>query len=272
MNARFFVPGIGRFASADTIVPDPANPQSLNRYAYSLNNPVNYVDPSGHYAANVNGSSLDCYDQHQCQNSYIPSSEDAIYPEGFENSGYHVGYEPTHAAAVGASANISLDTPLVGMEAQVGIESVTHMYTGENTTFLILGGGVKVGPNEGFFSWMKRSFKSDDPNPFNASASAYVARVENVRDLVTDYSGIFEYGSKTVSPGYGVTWGESHVPRDTRREKAYSEFVGLSKGYSLTVNAGAAYYIPLKTQYPGRFPNYHNPFPYLWDMISGIGG
>jgi len=47
-NARYYVPGIGRFASADTIVSDPANPQSFNRYSYSLNNPVKYTDPSGH--------------------------------------------------------------------------------------------------------------------------------------------------------------------------------------------------------------------------------
>ena len=28
-------------------MPDPANPQSLNRYAYVLNNPLRYTDPSG---------------------------------------------------------------------------------------------------------------------------------------------------------------------------------------------------------------------------------
>ena len=39
---------LNRFASADTIVPDPANPQSFNRYSYVLNNPVNLIDPSGH--------------------------------------------------------------------------------------------------------------------------------------------------------------------------------------------------------------------------------
>ncbi|MCP4422305.1 MAG: RHS repeat-associated core domain-containing protein, partial [Chloroflexi bacterium] len=48
MNARFYVPGIGRFASADTIVPNPANPQSFNRYSYVLNSPLNFTDPSGH--------------------------------------------------------------------------------------------------------------------------------------------------------------------------------------------------------------------------------
>ena len=49
MNARYYVPGIGRFASADTIVPDPTNPQSFNRYIYVLNNPLRLIDPSGHF-------------------------------------------------------------------------------------------------------------------------------------------------------------------------------------------------------------------------------
>jgi hypothetical protein len=34
--------------SADSIVPSAGNPQALNRYAYALNNPVKYTDPTGH--------------------------------------------------------------------------------------------------------------------------------------------------------------------------------------------------------------------------------
>jgi hypothetical protein len=48
-QARFYVPGIGRFASADTLVPDHKNPQQYNRYTYALNNTLKYVDPTGHY-------------------------------------------------------------------------------------------------------------------------------------------------------------------------------------------------------------------------------
>ncbi|RMD62918.1 RHS repeat-associated core domain-containing protein, partial [Candidatus Parcubacteria bacterium] len=47
-NARYYDPAIGRFIQPDTIVPEPANPQALNRYAYVNNNPVRYTDPSGH--------------------------------------------------------------------------------------------------------------------------------------------------------------------------------------------------------------------------------
>ena len=39
---------MGRFISADTIVPDPGRPVDLNRYAYVRNNPCRFTDPSGH--------------------------------------------------------------------------------------------------------------------------------------------------------------------------------------------------------------------------------
>jgi RHS repeat-associated protein len=48
-GARFYSPRLGRFVSADTIVPEPGEPQALNRYAYVQNNPLRYIDPSGHY-------------------------------------------------------------------------------------------------------------------------------------------------------------------------------------------------------------------------------
>jgi hypothetical protein len=55
MGARWYNPQTGRWISADTIVPDFANPQSLNRYAYVYNNPLRYTDPTGHYVAEFTG-------------------------------------------------------------------------------------------------------------------------------------------------------------------------------------------------------------------------
>jgi RHS repeat-associated protein len=47
-GARMYDPELGRFLSPDSIVPDPFNPQALNRYAYVFNNPLGFVDPTGH--------------------------------------------------------------------------------------------------------------------------------------------------------------------------------------------------------------------------------
>jgi RHS repeat-associated protein len=50
LNARFYDPGTGRFLSEDTYRGDVNNPNSLHLYAYCSNNPINYMDPSGHAA------------------------------------------------------------------------------------------------------------------------------------------------------------------------------------------------------------------------------
>ncbi len=47
-GARFYDGYLNRWIQPDTIVPDPGNPQSLNRYSYVLNNPLRYTDSSGH--------------------------------------------------------------------------------------------------------------------------------------------------------------------------------------------------------------------------------
>ena len=48
MGARWYDPAIGRWISPDSIIPEPGNPQSLNRYSYVYNNPVRYTDSTGH--------------------------------------------------------------------------------------------------------------------------------------------------------------------------------------------------------------------------------
>ncbi len=79
MNARYYRPNTNRWLSPDTIVPNPANPQSLNRYSYSYNNPVNYIDPDGH-------------DPVWCNDPY-DSGYDAVAC-GL-NSDWNLGLEPT---------------------------------------------------------------------------------------------------------------------------------------------------------------------------------
>jgi RHS repeat-associated protein len=62
-NARYYKvvsppdrdPQIGRFISPDTEGIDLTNPQTLNRYSYCLNNPLNRTDPTGHKNVDLDG-------------------------------------------------------------------------------------------------------------------------------------------------------------------------------------------------------------------------
>ncbi len=47
MNARLYDSKVHRFLQPDNYVQDPYNTQNYNRYAYVLNNPLKYTDPSG---------------------------------------------------------------------------------------------------------------------------------------------------------------------------------------------------------------------------------
>jgi RHS repeat-associated protein len=54
-NGRLYDPIMGRFISADPFMQNYYNPQNLNRYAYCLNNPLIYVDPTGHFWEEIGG-------------------------------------------------------------------------------------------------------------------------------------------------------------------------------------------------------------------------
>jgi RHS repeat-associated protein len=75
-GARYYDSALGRFIQADTWVPSPNIPQNLNRYTYTLNNPLRYADPDGHcvpacailyalfeFFANPNSAGGDLYDK-----------------------------------------------------------------------------------------------------------------------------------------------------------------------------------------------------------------
>ena len=49
---------LGRFLTQDPLPGSPTAPQTQNRYAYALNNPVNNVDPTGLATESVGGGGL----------------------------------------------------------------------------------------------------------------------------------------------------------------------------------------------------------------------
>ncbi len=69
-GARFYSPKLGRFLSADSIVPGAANPQNLNRFSYVTNNPLRYIDPTGHKC--VSAGPGDCTTTNPATGKQVP--------------------------------------------------------------------------------------------------------------------------------------------------------------------------------------------------------
>ncbi|MFE4568827.1 RHS repeat-associated core domain-containing protein [Paenibacillus chitinolyticus] len=59
LKARYYDPSIGRFINKDTYEGDINNPLSLNLYTYVWNNPLKFVDPTGHAAWDLRNYALE---------------------------------------------------------------------------------------------------------------------------------------------------------------------------------------------------------------------
>ena len=76
--ARYYSSMQGRFTSIDSASPDPTNPQTFNKYHYSLNNPLRFIDPDGRQAQEVSSLTQRIRDYFA---RYIRRFQDQLNPE-----------------------------------------------------------------------------------------------------------------------------------------------------------------------------------------------
>ncbi len=65
-GARWYDTALSRFTQPDTIVPNTKNTQAWDRYAYTINNPMRFIDPSGHCVGDPNDRNnwdIACWDR-----------------------------------------------------------------------------------------------------------------------------------------------------------------------------------------------------------------
>ncbi|MCC3214922.1 RHS repeat-associated core domain-containing protein [Chryseobacterium sp. X308] len=111
MNARFYMPDLGRFMQHD-----PLSDLSLDPYGYAFNNPVNFVDPTGLYGEDPPGSSSsnpidigeiiltppggssNYHTWWQIENYYNVNNNNSVFPSNctmcYASGGYQVNLPP----------------------------------------------------------------------------------------------------------------------------------------------------------------------------------
>jgi hypothetical protein len=133
-------PIVGRFLSPDNYVPMPFSTQGYNRYAYCLNNPLIYTDPSGEFVHLIIGAAI---------GGIINWAT-----HGAEFTWEGLGYFGIGAVsgALGAGVGAGVNTALAGGSFSagfIGSSTVTHISTGFASGFVT---GAAGGGTSGFLT------------------------------------------------------------------------------------------------------------------------
>ncbi|MGW0807380.1 RHS repeat-associated core domain-containing protein [Nonomuraea sp. NPDC002799] len=115
LNARYYDPAIGRFLSPDPTF-DTARPQTVNPYAYGLNNPASFSDPSGLIPLECRNGELACHHNGKGWTVTTPAPQDPCAP-----GGSHYRQVPCRNAVAGGGAEITSGPSL----SQEEIEDLT---------------------------------------------------------------------------------------------------------------------------------------------------
>ncbi len=149
-EARMYKNNLGRFTAVDPLLASgkSANPQSFNRYAYTLNNPVNLVDPSGLISANTGAKGKEKETEKECDfacrvgRGGILSKADLRLLQFHVANGTALGYSYLNAQETRQSQaenrrNSSLKTINEIIDRSVGVGSTTR--SGKKVTKTVKG-------------------------------------------------------------------------------------------------------------------------------------
>ena len=101
-QSRFYDSQLGRFTSADTIV--PAGVQGYDRYAYVNNSPVNFTDPTGHMTDQGNGGNYTQRDRDH--DEYVAQRDRALKCQSGNDT--YCSYGEKHPVEVAVSVTLGL--------------------------------------------------------------------------------------------------------------------------------------------------------------------
>jgi RHS repeat-associated protein len=233
-GARWYDSQLGRFLSADSIIPGAGNPQAWDRYAGMSNNPVKYNDPTGHSVDDTSNPDSDdppiTYDDENglCINTFnIGCIGGTSYNEWWSNE--HIPALLDYIVPEGIIFGVSLNGNAPANANTIGVEAL-YLEDGSTTTFNYIGEGNTV------FG-------------LGANASAYWGGVYNI-DSPEKYIGPFASIGATISLGeVGITlsyfWDSSSAPLTPGTIQGFT--IGYAPGANVSAWYSNTYYQLLTT-------------------------
>ena len=179
--ARWYDQSLGRFLQADTLIPEPRNIQAWDRYAYSLNNPMKYNDPTGH---DPKGPGY-CYEPTDpgCKTQIVPPCDNPNDPSCKTGQPpYYPTNTPIPGFTIDSFQTMLTPQPTLGTYYQPGATSTPTATTEPTSTpisqVIILNTADKAYNVSVIFinayNYAKIGFDAITPNPIAAGIEAYI--------------------------------------------------------------------------------------------------
>lgn len=160
MNARLYDPVIGRFMSADSIVPDLYTPLDHNRYSYVRGNPVIARDPTGHFVEVAVAAAIFAW-AHYGDNPTLQMASTVLLSVAMMNPSttpFAAGANATANAAVHSGlTSLTISFLKTGKIDRKSMENAGIAAVSAGLTYQIAHGwiGEKAGLTTGNYQWAK---------------------------------------------------------------------------------------------------------------------
>ena len=193
MNARLYDPALCRFLSPDPVVQSPFTPQNLNRYAFCLNNPLRYTDPSGMFTkTHINGDMyINLDDVYVIGTRTIPNPWLQYYSQILPRVQYNV-FDKNKQTASDGNGFFNTGGLVYGVSSNLQYNEFTETWIGKNGK-------------------LYKGLKGKGPNKWTGSRSLAKNKAKNLSKV----SRAFSY------TGTFVQWGQYATSKDGPNMKAY---------------------------------------------------
>ena len=135
LRARYYDPASARFGVADTYLGNTFDPITLNRYLYCASDPVNHVDPSGHYISFLPVTALSAYK--------LNHPRDPKHPNWYKKPG---GTRINNDSYANLPGQRTVTTALISPNSSAALKAA---HTAMNTNLADIGAAIRDGDYEG---------------------------------------------------------------------------------------------------------------------------
>jgi RHS repeat-associated protein len=269
-GARRYDPYLNRWIQPDPIIPDPYNPQDLNRYAYCRNNPLKFVDPTGHWSEEALEASLgkDWRETYFGKDAVFGGRDKllAFLTSDKTTSDFILGQVQSFFQGAGVLHGLGAD--LSSFDAM----GLRISGTGGGVGFAALSGDAVLNLTAGEFSF----FGSPEAGLLLGDSVQAVGGITLIKGLPSNnaYRGAFwaggglagAYGSVTGEFFWGAPMSDRFNPTDT----AHGGFVGAGAAVpELGVYGSLSYSLEVYREDVGG-SHWYSPLPQLRQMIGDL--